>query len=105
MDRNEDAAFANFTFEALRLVLRDPEANQCTGQSADGRTDRRAAEGCHDRSGSDERPDTGNRQQADASHPSQRTAENAASSTAGGGAFRSLGVLFVGEVTRRGPIG
>src|SRR5688572_2931992 len=81
----------------LRFVLRNPHADQGTGEAAGCRADRSATERRHDRARRDERAYARNRDRARADEPAQCPTEHTARGRARRRAFGSLGVLLVRE--------
>ena len=101
VDRDENVAAFYFAFVALRFVFRNSEADERTGDAADGDAGRRARERRHERARCDERTEARNGERADAREEADRPAENSTRRATGDCAFRCFGVELVREILRR----
>lgn len=105
MNRQQNVAVLNLSFVAFRLVLGNAKADEGPGQSSDGCDSGGACQRCHDRTGCDEYSESRNRKRTDPDHPAERAAKNCAAAGTRRRTFRSLGMLFVGEVFGALPVG
>ncbi len=104
VDGDEDIAVFDLAFVTLGFQLGNAQADQSSGNATDSSADRGATTGRHDGASGDERADAANAESADSDQPTEVAAELAAGDAASGGAFRGLGVLFVGEVLGAGLV-
>ena len=65
MNRQKNATFFDAPLVSLRFVLGDAHAHEGANQTADGAADAEAGESGHDRTGRNERTESGNRENAD----------------------------------------
>lgn len=98
MYRNEYVPFANFPIVTLCFELRNAEPNQTASDAAHGCTGCCAAEGSHNRSGSNKRSDAGNGECADAGDPAECAADDATGCDAGRDSFGRFGIFSVGKI-------
>src|SRR5664279_4227700 len=105
MNGQQNPAILDAPFVALGFVFRDSHTDQSAREATDCAANAGSREGCHDRSGSNERPEAGYCQCADAYQPAQTTAQQSTGACTSRRAFRGLGVLFVCEVFRAGSLG
>src|SRR4029453_6731439 len=87
VNREQDSAGSNTALVPLRLVFRNAQSDQGSGDAANGAECPDPGEGGDDRTGGQKRSNAGNRDRADASKPSQGSSEDRARTGAGRNAF------------------
>lgn len=98
VNRDEHIALTQLVLVATRLDFRNAQTDEAAGETADRGADGGAAESRHDRARRDERTDAGDGQGPNARKPAEGSPNQATNAGTGGGAFRSLGVHFVGKI-------
>src|ERR1700761_2334832 len=94
----QSSAVLHSSLVPLRLILRNAHANQGPDEAAHSTTHTKSGQSGHNRSSSDKRAHSGNREGSHPCQHPQRAANDAASSNAGGSSFRRLRLLNVREL-------
>src|SRR6478609_9719286 len=90
MNRDKNAAFLDFSFVTLGFILRNAEADQSAGESADSGSDGSAAEGGHDWPSGNKGAQTRYGQRADPSQQPDRAPYDPSSASPDGRTFGHL---------------
>src|SRR4051794_32238851 len=98
MGREQNAASPNAPFVTFRFVFGNAQAYERSHYPADRSPHAYATKQTHDRTGRDERSNTGNRQGANAGEPAERSTYDSSRTSARDSTFGSFGVLLVSKI-------
>ena len=98
MNGKQNPARFDVSFVSLRFVLRDAHPNQCANQAAHRAAHAESRQSGHDRTGRNERTDSGNCKDPDSGQQSKSSANHSAGGNSGGGSFGRFCTLVVSKV-------